>query len=558
MKALSYNFVPTVITIILLTILPIGYAKDIEYSTFIYTETSIPANLTNTQPRVWDIKHYQDSTTVLRISRDNYSIGNTTRCFEQKLILRVIQTNGSVISINVDDIEEIQDINYCLVNAKSPIDIYPLFDQYILITYIHASNTSDNTTFMDRGMVINWNGGILSKIEFGSSYLLPGTNIWIPNDYITVNIDPRKGFLRFSTVHGTNNFKWTQYELYDELFTLLQNGTVKNLDFTNFQVSVLPTLSYGYAIIYTNSTNKSTTDPSSKSGGLYVLLLDYNPITTSQSFPLYEISTQDVVFTRLICSIDYIIISHVCVLAMEQEGLIPVNEATLNSTVNFTFHLYNEDNKPSTWEFLQKPIISNLASSYDILPNNTMLVAQNETTTAWNLLVINLPQLGPFNDSGYDMRALILRLTTEGTQYFRGLNGSERHDFFVYLINELTVMIPIEEGRLNSSEHSQFDPDDAMKIRISISISETKDSDKMTISEITTNLDQLIKNKAYTGISTDYITNYLDETYGFTLSEIPQLIIQIFYVTVSDIFGNQGIALLAIIGSSLAILSNIV
>ncbi|CAG8812413.1 17927_t:CDS:2, partial [Gigaspora rosea] len=73
----------------------------------------------------------------------------------------------------------------------------------------------------------------------------------------------------------------------------------------------------------------------------------------------------------------------------------------LNSNVNFTFHLYDEDNEPSSWKFLQQPIISNLASLYDILPNNTMLIARNETTTTWNLFAINLPQLEPFNDSGY-------------------------------------------------------------------------------------------------------------------------------------------------------------
>ncbi|RIB17597.1 hypothetical protein C2G38_2246287 [Gigaspora rosea] len=632
MKALSYDLVPTVITITLLTILPIGYTKDI---TFSYTETSAQDNLTNTQPRVWDIKHYQDNTAVLRISRDNYFIGNTTRCFEQKLMLRVIQTNGSVIPINLDIIEEIQDINYCLVN--------------------------------DKRMIIDWNGYNISKIEFGPSYLLPGTNIWIPNDYLTVN--PWIGFLRLSMIRGTNNFIWSQYAYYgDGLFSLLRNDTVENLDLTNIQVSVLPTLNYGYAIIYTN-TNRNTADPLSKSGGLYVMFLNYNQTTTSQPFVLYEKSTQNVVFTRLACSIDYSHISYECVLIMEQEdpasinginntitscikirflstgsrlkldsifnltltsfntlplgGYILISQKTaLNSTVNFTVLLYDENSKP--WEFLQQPIISNLASSYDILPNNTMLVSQNETTTTWNLLAINLPQLGPFNDSGYgnlhvnstypskgsndlslnfnmihiiyqepvslsdgyltiyqiinrknvlrqiinsktcqcnisvtvikinilsctfnypggkyfiqidnnfvktesnepllgiqpniwtfetanksigqnrsDTAYGILRLTTKGTQYFLELSDSKRHLFFDDLIKELTVMIPIEEGMLSSNEHYQLDPDDVTKFFISISIKETKDSDNMTTSEIKTNLDQLIKNKAYTGI----------------------------------------------------------
>ncbi|CAG8761994.1 14722_t:CDS:10, partial [Gigaspora margarita] len=636
------------------------------------------------------------NTAVLRISRDNYFIGNTTRCLEQKLMLRVIQINGSVIPINYDDIGEIQDINYCLVNDKSPINIYPLFDQYILITYIHASNTSDNTTFTDRGMVIDWNGTIVSKLEFGPSYLLPGTNIWIPNEYLTVNIDPRMGFLRLSTVYGTNNFNWAQYAYYGNgLFILLQYDAVENLDFTNFQVSILPTLNYGYAIIYTNTTNRNMADPLSKSGGLYVILLDYNQ-TTSKPFLLYEnFSTQNLVFTRLTCSIDYISISYVCVLTIEQEGQTPVNgtsntstetnksyikisflstgqspksepifnltltsfktlslggyalisqQTALNSTVNFTFYLYDEDNK--LWEFLKQPIISNLASSYDILPNNTMLVAHNEITTAWNLLAINLPQLGPFNDSDYgnlhvnstypskgskdqllnlnmisiiyqepvsfsdgnltiyqkineiivlrqiinsktcqfnksvvkinifssdksigqnrtDFAKGILRLTNKGTQYFLGLSDKDRDSFFDYLIKELTILIPIEDGRLFSNRNNQLDPADVTKILISISISGTRDSDKMTTSEIKTNLDQLIKNKIDTlkmlnsriGGLELFSAPLSDKSlkiifwgswFSLFLTEIPQLIIQ------------YELALLSTIVSSLAIFSNIV
>ncbi|RIB08774.1 hypothetical protein C2G38_322702 [Gigaspora rosea] len=497
-------------------------------------------------------------------------------------------------------------------------------------------------------------------------------------------------------VRGTNNFKWTQYEYKGNgSFTLLQNDTVENLDFTNFQVSVLPTFNYGYAIIYTNTTNRNTADPLSKSGGLYVIFLNYNQTTTSQSFVLYEKSTQNIVFTRLTCSIDYIIISYVCVLIIEQEdpasingtnntstttitscikirflstgsrlkldsifnltltsfntlplgGYVLISQKTaLNSTVNFfTFHLYDEYNKLSTQQFPLQPIISNLASSYDILPNNTMLVAQNETTTTWKILSINLPPLAPFNDSGYDNLHVnstypqkgsnslslntdmiyiiynepvsfsngnltiyqqinstlvlrqrissktcqctisgtivkinlssytfnvpneqyyiqvddnfvkteygepmpginpytwafgtagisdqnqkiigdisgIIRLTTEGTHYFQGLSDLDKDYFVFQLINELTYMIPTEKERLSSNKLRQFDPADSMKILISLSISERKSIYQLTAAEITNYLDQLIKSKAYSIISTGRTTIYLDETYGFGLS----------------------------------------
>ncbi|CAG8812658.1 18156_t:CDS:2, partial [Gigaspora rosea] len=178
----------------LFAVFPTGLTQSaIKYSELTYTETSSQPNLTGQQPLILNIRHYQDSadTAVIRISR----------------------ANGTVIEINFDNIKEIQDINYCYVNTntKNPISIYPLFDQYILISYVHATDTSDNTTFMDMGMVLDWNGRIISKIDFGPSYLVPGTNAWIPNEFIVNNIIPKKGFLRLSAVNRTNDFEWRQY-----------------------------------------------------------------------------------------------------------------------------------------------------------------------------------------------------------------------------------------------------------------------------------------------------------------------------------------------------------
>ncbi|CAG8673628.1 36807_t:CDS:2, partial [Gigaspora margarita] len=43
-------------------------------------------------------------------------------CYEQRLLLRVIKADGSVIPINYENATEIQDINYCSVTplAKHP------------------------------------------------------------------------------------------------------------------------------------------------------------------------------------------------------------------------------------------------------------------------------------------------------------------------------------------------------------------------------------------------------------------------------------------------------
>jgi hypothetical protein len=157
MKTLLYNLV---FNILLSAVLPTGFAQTIQYSNFTYNEISYQANLT-TPPHVLAIRHYQNNpnVAVIRVGRVNNYIGTNT-CFEQRLLLRVLQGNGSVIEINYTNTNEIQDINFCYVGGKNPLNFYPLFDKFILVTYTHATNTSDSTTFMDRGMVLYWNGTV--------------------------------------------------------------------------------------------------------------------------------------------------------------------------------------------------------------------------------------------------------------------------------------------------------------------------------------------------------------------------------------------------------------
>ncbi|RIB17627.1 hypothetical protein C2G38_2087843 [Gigaspora rosea] len=109
-----------------------------------------------------------------------------------------------------------------------------------------------------------------------------------------------------------------------------------------------------------------------------------------------------------------------------------------------------------------------------------------------------------------------LRLTTDGTSHFETLNNADKDRFFDKLINELAILIPAEKGRLSSSGHYQKDTSDSTKTVIVLSISEAKSGGNQRIStEIESNLNLLIKNKEFTGISTEPTVKYLDETYGY-------------------------------------------
>ncbi|CAG8738249.1 24322_t:CDS:2, partial [Racocetra persica] len=115
---------------------------------------------------------------------------------------------------------------------------------------------SDNTTYEDWGMVINWSGEIKSNLSFGisSSYLKPD-NSWNARYNIIVNIDPRKGFLCYSPMPKTNYLALEQYTVDNNgKITLLQSDTIeigaKNNKFNVVEKITTATI---------NSTNASAT-----------------------------------------------------------------------------------------------------------------------------------------------------------------------------------------------------------------------------------------------------------------------------------------------------------
>ncbi|RIB27424.1 hypothetical protein C2G38_1777526 [Gigaspora rosea] len=463
MKIQSYYLRFMIIIIFLLIFLPTGFTRfTISYSYLAYQETSVQANHTGSQPHILHIEHYNDNpdTAVVRIGRTNYyDYGSSNYCYEQRLLLRVIKADGSVLQINYENATEIQDINYCAVTilAKSPINFYPLFDQYILATYTHATNTSDPTTYVDRGMVFHWNGTIISKLEFGPSYLSPGTN-WYPNEFIVNNITPKNGFLRLSAVNDTYTKHLFSFLFSNDngTFSLLQSDTVRSLQNpTSFQVTVFATLDGGYALMYANTTIRTFTSDNmlaaqfSENAGIYAIMLGYNQSKTPQIFILYQLP--NINFTRLFCSVDFVEIGHSCIAYAERTQTTTVSSTTTNSStfyvkirflssgailsldtmfppnnvrltnlrmlplggyavinrtyygqnINFTLNLYNESNILSEYDSPLEQITVNFNGAFDVLRNNTILMALNETTTSWRILSVNLPPLSPFSDNGY-------------------------------------------------------------------------------------------------------------------------------------------------------------
>ncbi|CAG8795944.1 19035_t:CDS:2, partial [Gigaspora rosea] len=241
-------------------------------------------------------------------------------------------------------------------------------------------------------------------------------------------------------------------------FSFLQSDTVRSLqDPTSFQITAIATLDGGYALIYANTIIRTLTSDNklaaqfSENAGIYAIMLGYNQSNTPQSFILYQLTTPNITFTGLYCSVDFVFIGHSCIASLERkqttavpstptnsstfyvrirffssgailslDPMLPLNNGSLTNVrtlpfggyavitrayygqnINYTLNLYNASNALSEYDSSLKQITANFNGAFDVLQNNTILVALNETTTSWQILVADLPPLSPFSESGY-------------------------------------------------------------------------------------------------------------------------------------------------------------
>ncbi|GBC06227.1 hypothetical protein RclHR1_00670019 [Rhizophagus clarus] len=114
----------------------------------------------------------------------------------------------------------------------------------------------------------------------------------------------------------------------------------------------------------------------------------------------------------------------------------------------------------------------------------------------------------------------IVRLTPEGTNYFRSLSSSNQEQFSIQMSEELSKIIPIDPSRLFTSKHYQFDPTtelDQLLFRMDVKgpNSELIGVDSIISSErVARDLNVLIRFKDYTGISKGDSSIMLDGTFG--------------------------------------------
>ncbi|RIA97775.1 hypothetical protein C1645_813648, partial [Glomus cerebriforme] len=439
----SQNFYVKVFAlfIIILCIYPLCTTAELSY---IEKEDYGPTVIT----RMWDSKSYEDGTMVIRIVRKNAIKSMPDRsCFYEILSLRLIYTNGTVIEKDIK--LDIQSFNYCIFSNDGIIEEYLKYylirKNQILVTYYNATEPNDVYSYEQWGMMINFDGKVLDRTSFGFAFIDNTTQEIIPKAQIQTNINKDKGFLRINLMRNTADLEWQQYRIESAkgTFTKLSSGT---LPFPYHSIHLMSTVDEGYAVVFVNTTNTyNATNPLLPQSQMFAIFIGYNQ-NYSATFLLYQTQLPNLTFMSLFCDIDHVGVGHSCLLSiksMDNVFYIKINFLSSGSVVsinNMDFHDIPKLPNDAIWKIkilrfggylftlntltnVTKISISNVISAYlfaengtnflgeeplqtnvrsvsEILPNNTFLIARNDTVNSWGFNAINLPKFTD-KDQGY-------------------------------------------------------------------------------------------------------------------------------------------------------------
>ncbi|RIB25294.1 hypothetical protein C2G38_2138850 [Gigaspora rosea] len=482
--------------------------------TFTYNEDNFTGKLL-----VKNIDSFPDGTVIVRIM--NEMNDNQKIYYDQILLLRIIHPNGSVTEIN--NKYDIPDYNFNAGNNPNPLDVYPLFDKYILVVYSTALDWKNNETYRDRGMIIDWNGNNISDIEFGESYVDDDYNVGlIPNQArFEVNSDRTKGFLRFSQYKHSNDAVWNQYFV-NSTGHLNMTGSV--LDFSSFPVNNISengyevvSLPFGdYVIIDRLNDSNSTFNLALFNGkgetlssiqikssfhGVHTVdalpnntIFFTNPDTENSSWGIFGyhipyVDVTDQTDTNIkILRQNYSGVSRYCSITDDFTISCKILSSTFN-VFNSTYHIIVENGfvKDSKYQEQLRGITDNL------------WVVHTESTRQ--------------NDEYVDSVTGHLRLSEIGTGRFKELNSSEQQKNIKILNEELAKNIPIDPTRLKFSGRFEFGSNGRVLLELSINAQVPNNSSQPNVNHIMEDLNALIRNKSITNLSNLFLD--IDENYRF-------------------------------------------
>ncbi|KAF0553521.1 hypothetical protein F8M41_020250 [Gigaspora margarita] len=430
----AYNF------LIILIIFSINANTQEHNFTSVPTFTYDENNFTG-KPLVKNIDSFPDGTVIVRIMNE---LNDSQKIYyDQILFLRIIHPNGSVTEIN--NKYDIPDYNFNAGDKLNPLDVYPLFDKYILVVYSTALDWNNNDTYRDRGMIIDWSGNNISDIEFGKSYVDDDHDVGlIPNQAtFAVNSDRTKGFLRFSQYTNSSDAVWNQYFVNSMgHLNMTGSGNISNFYPTYDQkYAIFSTTNNDYAIVYLNTINATdTTAPNINTpfeihGEINAIFIRYDQNNQNISYgpiTLYE-TKEDIILKYIYCFINITNVGNTCKIIVSANNTnyfcniqflssgsvldfssFPVNNISENdfevislpfgspfgdyvivdrlndSNTTFNLTLFNE--KGENLSSIQIKSNFHGAHTMDALPNNTIFFTKPDTeNSSWGIFGYRIP-----------------------------------------------------------------------------------------------------------------------------------------------------------------------
>src|ERR1043166_9991000 len=105
-----------------------------------------------------------------------------------------------------------------------------------------------------------------------------------------------------------------------------------------------------------------------------------------------------------------------------------------------------------------------------------------------------------------------IRLTPEGTI----MHKSNPKDFTEKLLQEISIILPVDPDRLKSEGPTQIDTSTQFEqLIIPLTIGSTRNLTMRNADNLRKDLDIMIKHRRYTGLDMKPHTSQLDEDYGF-------------------------------------------
>src|SRR5688572_25883885 len=99
--------------------------------------------------------------------------------------------------------------------------------------------------------------------------------------------------------------------------------------------------------------------------------------------------------------------------------------------------------------------------------------------------------------------------------YFNSLSKFDRNEFTNQLLQEISLILPIEFDRLESDGPDTSSTSE--QLIVPIEIKSTKDPTKRNSYNLFRDLNVMIENKGFNEISKHQYTSFLDQTYGYKL-----------------------------------------